>query len=220
MSKAGEVYENPVTGERAVVRVGTEESGGELLVLDLYVRPGCMAASEHVLPNIGQRFTVISGCVGFRLDGREGVAGPGRKLVVPLGLAHDWWIAGEEEAHVVDELRGEAAALERFEVMFSMLFGLARDGKTDKKGRPNILQAALFAQEFDDVMRFTRPPRVVQRLVFGALAPVARLLGYRATYPEYLRLGPLVEEMPPATEKGRGGSIAAEGTPRGEGDPS
>jgi hypothetical protein len=30
MSRAGEVYENPVTGERAVVRVGTEETGGEL----------------------------------------------------------------------------------------------------------------------------------------------------------------------------------------------
>lgn len=40
MMRAGEVYENPVTGERAVVRVGTEESGGELLVNDLYVRPG------------------------------------------------------------------------------------------------------------------------------------------------------------------------------------
>jgi hypothetical protein len=40
MSKAGEVYENPVTGERAVVRVGTEETGGERLVVDLHVRPG------------------------------------------------------------------------------------------------------------------------------------------------------------------------------------
>jgi hypothetical protein len=39
VSKAGDVIENPVTGERAVVRVGTEESGGELLVADLYVRP-------------------------------------------------------------------------------------------------------------------------------------------------------------------------------------
>ena len=32
MSKAGDVFENPITGERAVIRVGTEETGGELLI--------------------------------------------------------------------------------------------------------------------------------------------------------------------------------------------
>ena len=40
MSRAGEIYENPVTGERAIIRVGTEESGGELSISDLYVSPG------------------------------------------------------------------------------------------------------------------------------------------------------------------------------------
>ena len=64
-------------------------------------------------------------------------------------------------------------------------FGLARSGKTDDKGRPNLLQAALFAREFDDVIRFVEPPRAVQKVLFGILAPVAKLLGYRATYPEY-----------------------------------
>src|SRR3712207_6086109 len=39
MSKAGHVAENPVTGERVVVRVGTEDSGGGLLVSELFVRP-------------------------------------------------------------------------------------------------------------------------------------------------------------------------------------
>lgn len=37
MSKAGEVYENPVTGEWSVVRLGIEESDGGQLVIDLYV---------------------------------------------------------------------------------------------------------------------------------------------------------------------------------------
>ena len=39
MSKAGDTIENPVTGEWIVVRVGTEDSGGELLAVDGYVRP-------------------------------------------------------------------------------------------------------------------------------------------------------------------------------------
>jgi quercetin dioxygenase-like cupin family protein len=185
MSKAGDVYENPVTGERAVVRVGAEESGGEHLVVDLYVAPGGAVAGEHVHPDIEEVFTVVRGRVGFRLDGREDVALSGCRLVVPPGVDHDWWNAGEEEAHVIVELRGDAVRLERFEMMISTLFGLARDGKTDAKGRPNVLQLALFVSEFDDVIAFTRPPRFVQRLLFGALASVAHVMGCCVVYPEY-----------------------------------
>jgi len=36
------------------------------------------------------------------------------------------------------------------------------------------------------VIRFTRPPQVVQAVLFGVLAPLARRLGHQASYPEYL----------------------------------
>lgn len=186
MVKAGDVLENPVTGERGVIRVGTEESGGELLVVDLYVRPGGAVMGEHVHPAIEESFTVVRGRLGYRLGGREGVAEPGQRLRVPRGTAHDWWNAGEEEAQVLVEIVPGA----RFEEMIRNAFGLAQDGKTDPKGRPRFLQAALFTREFDDVIRFTRPPRPVQRVLFGILAPVARLLGYRGAYPKYLQREP------------------------------
>ena len=187
MSRAGDVYENPVTGERVVVRVGTEESGGDLLVADLYVRPGGAVAGEHVHTRIEEWFTVRKGRVGFRLDGRESIARHNERLHAPVGIAHDWWNAGEEEeAHIVVEVRPGA----RFEEMIKNLYGLAQDGKTDAKGMPNLLQVALFAREFGDVLWFTKPPRPVQRVLFAALTPVARHLGYRGSYPEYLRRGP------------------------------
>ena len=181
MLKAGDVLENPVTGERAVVRVGTAESGGELLVADLYVRLGGAVMGEHVHPAIEESFTVMRGRLGYRLDGREGVAVPEERLHVPRGTVHDWWNAGEEEAQVLVELSPGA----RFDEMIQNAFGLARDGKTNASGQPRLLQAALFAREFDDVIRFTKPPRAVQMVLFGALAPVARLLGYKGSYPEY-----------------------------------
>jgi quercetin dioxygenase-like cupin family protein len=185
MSRAGEMYENPVTGEQVVIRLGTEESGGGHLVVDLYVAPGGAVAGEHVHQDIEEVFTVLRGKVGFRLDGLEDIAEPTRRLVVPPGVVHDWWDAGQEEAHVIVELHGPKERLERFEMMISTLYGLARDGKTNARGRPNILQASLLAREFDDVIVFSSPPRSVQRVVFGALAPVAHLLGLRASYPEY-----------------------------------
>jgi len=186
MSRAGDVYENPVTGERVVMRVGTEESGGDLLVADLYVRPGGAVAGEHVHERIEEWFTVRKGRIGFRLDGRETVAPYNERMHVPAGMAHDWWNAGEDEAHVVVEVAPGA----RFEGMIKNLYGLAQDGKTNEQGMPSLLQAALFAREFEDVLRFTKPPRPVQQVLFAALAPIARFLGYRGSYPEYLERGP------------------------------
>jgi hypothetical protein len=46
---------------------------------------------------------------------------------------------------------------------------------------PNLLQLALVAREFSDVNVFRRPPLIVQRALFGAVAPIARWSGYRAT---------------------------------------
>jgi quercetin dioxygenase-like cupin family protein len=186
MSRAGDVIENPVTGERVVVRVGTEDSGGDLLAIDGYVKPGGAVTGVHVHPSIDEDFTVLRGRVGFRIDGLESVAEPGTCLHVPAGTAHDWWNAGDEEAHVRVEIRPGA----RFEEMAINLFGLAQDGKTNSRGMPNLLQAAIFAREFSDVLYFTRPPLWVQRLLFGSLAWLARLLGYRGSYPEYLERGP------------------------------
>ena len=201
MSKAGDVVENPVTGERVVVRVGTEDSGGRMLVADAYVRPGGAVTGEHVHPAIEEYFTVVRGRVGFRLDGRETVARPGERLHVPAGMAHDWWNAGEEEALITVEITPGA----RFEEMVANLFGLAQDGKTNAKGMPNLLQGALFAQEFGDVLYFTRPLRAVQKVLFAILAPIARLFGYKGSYPEYLERGPSerVEVEPwPMPERG------------------
>lgn len=47
MSRAGDLLENPATGERAVVRVGTEETGGGLAVAAIHVSPDAHRASPQ-----------------------------------------------------------------------------------------------------------------------------------------------------------------------------
>ena len=66
---------------------------------------------------------------------------------------------------------------------FEALAGLARDGKTTKAGIPkNPLQAAVIVREFEDEIYFVRPPLALQKLIFGPLAGLGRLLGYRPDY--------------------------------------
>src|SRR5215510_12893720 len=118
MSKAGDVCVNPVTGERVVVRIGTEETNGELLIADLSIRPGGAVMGEHIHPAIEERFTVLRGQVGFRLAGQVATAEPGVTLLAPPGIPHDWWNAGPAEALVRVEVRPAA----RFEAFIQNAF--------------------------------------------------------------------------------------------------
>ena len=102
--------------------------------------------------------------------------------MIPPGTPHDWWNAGDVVTWVILEVEPGR----RFEAMIRNLFGLARDGRTDNSGRPGLLQAALLAREFDDTIRFTSPPRTIQRPLFAALAPLARLRGLHGSYPDYV----------------------------------
>lgn len=184
MSKAGDVFENPVTGEYGYVRVGTEETNGALLVSDLRVHPGGAVLGPHFHPNADERFTVVKGKIGYMVGGQKGILQAGESADLPRGITHDWWNAGDEEARVIVEIRPGA----RMELMMITMFALAREGKTNNKGMPNLLQLAATSQEFADVFQPMYPPRWIQRILFGILAPVARLFGYKGMYLHHLEI--------------------------------
>lgn len=182
MVRSGEIYENRVQGDRVVVREGSEETGGDRLVADLYIKPGGAVAAKHVHAYITEGFEVVSGTVRLHVDGRDQLARPGQRVEVPPGVVHDWWNAGDEEAHVLVDVR----PAERFELMIQNLYGLANDGKTNARGVPRLLPLALFAREFRREGEFVRPPRIVQRILFALLSPLARARGFKAINPDYL----------------------------------
>jgi len=119
----------------------------------------------------------------LKRDKQTSILHEGETAVVEPGVWHDWWNASDRDARV----RVEITPGERFAHMIETLFGLARLGYTNSKGMPHPLQLAPFAQEFSDVIVFRSPPLVVQRVLFGVLAPIAHARGYRATYPQISR---------------------------------
>ena len=181
MAHQGDVIENPVSGDRIVFRKRARDTNGELLQFDVFLKPHGFGPAEHIHSRQEERFQVISGTVCFRVREHEQSASTGQVLVVPPGTPHTLWNDSDDEGHLIVELR---PAL-KTEAFFETIFGLARDGKTNERGIPNLLQGALLAREYEAYL--SGPPLPVQKAFVAMVAPIGRLLGYRAWYPRYSR---------------------------------
>ena len=179
----GEVFENPVTRERAVLVEAPWWNDAGRAVADMTALPGARVVGEHLHPALRESFTVHEGELTVLRDGQRSILRAGERADIEPSVWHDWWNEGNVDAIV----RVEVTPGERFAHLIETLFGLAREGHVNKRGMPHPLQLALTANEFADVIVFRKPPAVVQRALFGALAPIARRRGYRATYPTLSR---------------------------------
>ena len=181
--QVGEVWENPVPGERATILELSYMNPEGRATAELTALVGARVVGEHYHPALVERFTVLEGELTLKRDGQTSVLREGESAVIEAGVWHDWWNASDRDARA----RVEITPGERFGHMVETLYGLARLGHVNAKGMPSLLQLALIGQEFRDVVVFRRPPPTVQGALFGILAPIARWRGYRATYPQLSR---------------------------------
>ncbi len=180
MAKAGDIIAHPVTGEEIVFLKTADDTGGELLQVRMHIAPRGFIPGEHIHPYQAEHFTIRSGTIGFRIDGQETQVAAGQEVTVPAGTPHRWWNAGDEPGELIIEFRPALKIAEFFE----SFWGLAREGKADPKtGLPNLLWLAVLLGAFRKEIRPTQPPLPAQLVVFGLLAPIARLLGFRLPYP-------------------------------------
>jgi mannose-6-phosphate isomerase-like protein (cupin superfamily) len=182
MAEVGTKIENPTTGEGITWVETAATTDGSLLAFDLELRSDAALAAEHRHVEQTETFRVLSGRIGISVGGDEQELGPGEEMTVPVGVAHRWWPTGGDGAVIRVELR---PAL-RTEIFFETFFGLGRDGKTNSKGIPGLLQVAVAYSELGaSCPQLVKPPVPVQRLILTPLAPIGKLLGRRASYPTY-----------------------------------
>jgi quercetin dioxygenase-like cupin family protein len=181
--RVGDELLNPVTRERAMVLERPADNPTGRARAEMTALVGARVLGEHRHPGTIERFTVLDGELTVRLDGKTSTLREGETYEVRAGQWHDWWNETDRDARVLVEVEPGA----RFAHMLETLFGLAEMGHVDAKGMPNLLQMALIGREFSDTVQFRSPPPAMQRILFATLAPVARGLGYRATYPQLSR---------------------------------
>ena len=179
----GEVFENPVTRERAVILELPWQNAEGRAAAEMTALVGARVVGEHRHPALRESFSVLEGELTVVRDGQRTTVRAGERVEISPGEWHDWFNVADVDAIV----RVEVTPGERFAHLIETLFGLAREGHVNAKGMPSPLQLALTAQEFSDVIVFRRPPPIIQSAVFGVLTPIARRRGYRATYPSLSR---------------------------------
>jgi quercetin dioxygenase-like cupin family protein len=181
MARAGDELINPMTGLRTIFRRTSRDTDGKLIQLDWIGNPGWVAGPDHVHRHQEERYEILSGQMRSRVDGVERVHKAGDVIIAPAGSTHTVWNDSDEDSL---HLRVEIRPALRSEAVLEALAGLARDGKTNQDGVPtDLLQMALIANEYEEEIYPAWPPLPFQKAIFGTLASIARLLGYRADYP-------------------------------------
>lgn len=176
---------NPVTGERWTATVRGHDTGGARVEGRGLLPPGTRPPGVHRHPHQDERVTVVSGQVGVRVGKEVREYGAGESAFLPKGVWHDFWVVGDEPAETI----GEAEPALGLEMILATLTGLAREGRTDKRGRPRLLQGAVIGAFFSEVAEFRTPPPAIQRVVLPPLAAIGRRRGLRPYYERHFEPG-------------------------------
>ena len=178
MIEAGDMLVNTLTKERMTFLKTAAETGGEYVLIELSAAPGGVVAAAHVHPAQTETFEVLQGTLGVKVGRKKVEAKAGEVLVVEPGKAHKWWNAGGDEL----VFRCEVRPALQFEQLIETMFGLAADGKTNKKGMPNPIRLAVIANHHFGDVQLPVVPRWMQKAALAMGAPVGRLFGYQPTY--------------------------------------
>ncbi|MEM7126766.1 MAG: cupin domain-containing protein [Chloroflexota bacterium] len=187
MAHAGKVISNSAMAGTVKFIKTAADTGGELLEMEAtYNRAVDIAAeeglSEHYHPYQDEHIEVLDGMVSVQIKGQERIYVAGESFDFPCNVPHRFLgAAGCEEARILWQIR---PALDS-ETFFETVYGLAAEGKMKETGFLNVFQSAVIFRTFKDEYHPTKPPRIVQKIVFGILAPIGRLLGYRSRYEKY-----------------------------------
>jgi mannose-6-phosphate isomerase-like protein (cupin superfamily)/uncharacterized protein YndB with AHSA1/START domain len=189
MAHPGQVLTDPVTGTSIAVLKTSAETGGKLLQFEETYPPGRgkEANAPHMHRTFDERFAITAGRAAYVADGAEQFASAGEIVVIPRGTAHlNPYNAGDTPLRMIHSIALDppnAHTLESFEDAFDTLGLLAQRGQLNAQRQPrSFLQFAVILRSLQPHSYGAGVPIPVQRVLFGLLGGLGRLIGYRASY--------------------------------------
>ena len=162
-------------------RILRREDG--LFWLELTMGPNVPGPPEHVHTSFSERFMVAEGTLSLLVNGEVMELGRSESFLVSPGTPHKPFNRMDKPVVVRGPLTEEYGIPEPFSVFLAQAYGFFDEDPTNKQVPKALLQMSRFSPVYDSWL--ADPPVPVQRLLFHAIGPTARLLGYRAHYPRF-----------------------------------
>ena len=171
---------NPINGETVTFIKTARETGGAYILVEVELSPGG-GVGMHYHTAFTEHFEAVEGRLGIQSGGQTLFLKPGETADVPLRVRHRFFNPSADQKI---RFRTTISPARQFEEMLRIIYGLARDGKTNDKGMPNIWHMSIVFQKGESYM--PNMPIRFQKAVFGLIAKIARLMGkHKELYPYY-----------------------------------
>ncbi|MED4161439.1 cupin domain-containing protein [Halalkalibacterium halodurans] len=156
----------------AFLKQGVDEKGAYLLVEHRMMQQGAVNG-PHWHPVLQETFIVKEGQMRFVIDGEEKFVEAGEQVTIEPKQVHQFWNMSEERLVAKHEVRPPG----NHWAMFELLHKLEVEGKVNQEGIPtNPLWVGVAWELMDGYIK--GPPLLVQKVVFGGLAKLAKIFGY------------------------------------------
>ena len=174
MLKNGDILENVLSGEKMVFWATTEETRGEYLSYDYYLKPFSPVEPKHFHPMAEQRFTVKQGEFTLNMNNETKTYFRGDSGVIAPYVSHHGWNHGIEDVILDFEIH---PALD-FETWFTKCIELVDSKRSDKNGKPKFIDMAVMSHEMKN-LSFLPNFVMVQKVCIYLIGTLSKIIGYK-----------------------------------------
>ncbi len=172
---------NPIIGDQVTFLETAASTDGQYCLLKVVLAPGG-GNGLHFHTDFTEEFEVLKGTLGLKSNKRTYLLKEGDTALVQRREVHHFY--NYSNAEPVIFLTRIVPALD-FESMLRIAYGLANEGKTNKKGMPGLLPLAVMFIKGGSYLPGI--PLVVQKSFFGFLAYMAKITGHARRLERYYK---------------------------------
>lgn len=180
MPKKGQIITNPTSGDKYEFLETASDTNGEFVSTKATIKTKGQLVPKHIHVFQDETFEIVSGELTVWLDGKESLLVAGNKLTLPKNTPHNHY---NNSGTPVTYIHTVSPALD-FDYLIENLMGLATDGKS-KNGKYGLMQELVTLKYLDSKTFLADMPIGIQKVLMNVIAPIGRLLGYRAIYKKY-----------------------------------
>jgi len=180
MPAKGQIITNPTSGDSYEFIETAKDTKGERVTMKAGIKSKGQLVPNHYHVYQDETFEVLSGSLTVWLDGKTTILSAGEKMLLPKNVPHNHYNNGDTPVTYIQTV----TPAYDFDYLIENLVGLAADGKS-KNGKYGLVQELVALKYLDSKTYLADIPLGVQKVLMNMIAPIGRLLGYRAIYKKY-----------------------------------